>query len=371
MPIDIRIIDADIGPGEAAHVHNPKEGPPGLAVYTEERRDGNNNVIKFLQNDCYGINLNQNVTFGGSPDFIHGGGDCPCVDWTASAISGTWDFASCAQANGGTGSIDGTATVNNDEALFTSPCPVDISGYTALTGAVFITAWSTSGTKELELRLRLAGACVGCVVPLSNYINEGEFCTWQTFVIPKADLGVCAQCIDELVVRNVDIGAGQAIDFYLDCLQLEQTGSPAIFSLPLENGKMYQVDRFTIFMADNIPATVTNGTTLGLAYNKLMGLCALANGITIVNKSNGFTSFSGRVSQLGDLIQLAPVSISASGSDGTNTWIKIDVTFTKPYKYFAKKDDSLTFTVNDNLSGLLAFRVSAVGQEYPLVEEEE
>jgi hypothetical protein len=369
MAIKTIITDGSGEGGDSAHVHAPVDGPPGLTVYTQDRRQGKQACIRYLSNNTYGIDMNQNITFGGCPVLVHNGIEPCTVIWTGSAISGTWDFNSCTQANAGTFSVDGTATIHNDEALFPAPCPINMRCYPALTGQLYLTSWPTSGTKNLEIRARLAGVCVGCAILLSCFVCCGVLNNWQSFIISNSDLGVNSSCIDELVVKNIDIGGGQPINFYMDCIQWENTGSPAEFSLELTSGTVYEVDTISIFLVDNVPSTVTNGTIPGLAYNKMLGLCALPNGINIANTANGFTTFNNTINQLGDLFQLPPVETISSGSDGTNTWIKLTFNFPKPLKYFHKKQDNLIFTINDNLSGLLQFRVALIGEEYNLVEE--
>ena len=75
----------------------------------------------FFRNDTYGLDINQDASLGGSTDGIHDGTDTAL--WTASALSGTWTFNSTFTGTGwpsnGTQSIDATATVNGDQALFT------------------------------------------------------------------------------------------------------------------------------------------------------------------------------------------------------------------------------------------------------------
>jgi len=47
------------------------------------------------------------------------------------------------------------------------------------------------------------------------------------------------------------------------------------------------------------------------------------------------------------------------GSDGTNTWVTIRANHWEPLLLKAENEDSLSFLVNDDLSGLLHFRISA------------
>jgi hypothetical protein len=51
--------------------------------------------------------------------------------------------------------------------------------------------------------------------------------------------------------------------------------------------------------------------------------------------------------------------ITGSGSDGTNTWVTVNMQFTEPVILKAEDEDGMSLTVNDDLSGLLVLRVGA------------
>ena len=88
----------------------------GLVVTTQSRQSYQPlNVFLTDENGSPAMNVDGSV--GGSADGVHNGTDS--VLWTGSAISGTWDFASTAQAKAGTKSIDATATANGDQGLLT------------------------------------------------------------------------------------------------------------------------------------------------------------------------------------------------------------------------------------------------------------
>jgi hypothetical protein len=106
--------------GQEAQVHKPKNlgflNPGGLVVYSEPRKVFVPE-IRFFAAASGAIDMNIDPTGSGTDENIHNGLDN--TYWTASNLVGAnFVFNSTDQANGGTQSIDATATVNNDAALF-------------------------------------------------------------------------------------------------------------------------------------------------------------------------------------------------------------------------------------------------------------
>ena len=143
----------------------------------------------FFRNEIYGPNLNQNASTSGATDGIHDGGDTSL--WTASALSGTWDFASTFTATGwppgGTQSIDATSTSNGDQALFTRSSAIASASYSAFSGAIYLTNFDPTRHSILAFFL-LAGVQVGTPVDITNFVDAGALNTAQSFVIPMASL---------------------------------------------------------------------------------------------------------------------------------------------------------------------------------------
>ena len=168
-----------------AHTHS-FDGHTGLLVYTRPHERFIPEVHPFL-NPSFGQAMNQNVTFGGTPEIIHNGGTS--VEWTGTAIQGTWNFAD-------TGKVSLTAAENNDSATFSeeTPTTIDLSGFTALTGKVDLDIYN-SVNNTLIIVFDLAGVPVGNSVNLDVYIDTGNF-TEQSFAIPKADMGLTGQLVD-------------------------------------------------------------------------------------------------------------------------------------------------------------------------------
>jgi hypothetical protein len=221
------------------------------------------------------------------------------------------------------------------------------------------TSWPGSGTKEVTFQIRSSGTNSGNSINISAYVNTSTLDSWQTFVIPKSDFSLVSETIDELVVTTIDIGGGQPPNYYLDDLLWIGTGGlePVEYSVTAENGENAFISRFDLFMADAVTEAAAT------AYDKIMGVNALTIGVTFTRQSGGEILFSAQLKQLSDFIQSGP-AILQTGGDGTNRWIKIGSTFDPPIQL--RRDDYLSMTINDDLTGLLRLRASC----RVLVEEE-
>jgi hypothetical protein len=351
------VITDGCGEGLDAGVHFKQDVPPGLVAFTEPYRDFIAQTKPLLSETTGGINANVDASFSGTPDGIHNGTDTAL--WTATAISGTWTFDSTGQAQAGTKSIDATATVDNNEAQLERSSAITANSYTAMTGYIYITAWPATGTKEVELRTRLAGVDVGNTVSLSNYVSTGTLNTWQKFTIPLADFGLGADSIDQVIVKTVDIGGGVAPDYYLDTMQWEETGSET-FSVTPDLGTKYYVTHMSITMADAYDGTLASASHPNIKYNQLLGVSKLTNGIVFRLTTDQIVRFSGIFQQHIDYMTFPGLKVT-TGGDATNTWLQYDIVFDYPFVMDSRTKDKLEMTLSDDLSGLLYHRVLVRG----------
>lgn len=362
MPIEATIVGHDHKNGleGQATLNNPKGRPIGLMVYTESFTLLNPEVHPFL-NDDFGIAMNQNVSFSGSPELVHDGTDN--AGWTGSAVSGTWDFSDTTNPQAGANCVSLTSGVNNDEALFSDGTTTDMSGFTALTGQFRLDTYNSANNSVL-ISFSLAGAPVGNSININDFINAGILDVYQGFAIPKSEFGLTTQTVDEMNMVLVRSGGPQPT-FRFDVLQWEQTGNPVIFTSSTPKRTRFHVTEIRLGLADNITGIVTGSTTtyptmLGLAYDALLGVSTLSNGITFSRVQSGKTVFAITLKQLGDFLSSGSNIVNAI-SDGTNTFITLQVTFPEAVILDGNAGDFLSFTINDNLSGLLQFTAVARG----------
>ncbi|KKM20092.1 hypothetical protein LCGC14_1649050, partial [marine sediment metagenome] len=247
---------------------------------------------------------------------------------------------------------------------FDNPHTSVMNNYVAITGKITLTTWNQTNN-SLFLKFGLAGVLVGNQVDLNDFIDTGLLGVQQNFVIPKADLGLSTQTVDEMnIVITRAGGAKPTID--LDDIQLEKSGGSAVYKATTPKGTIYHIDEIRLAIAGNITGITTvtgateNATVPNLSFDKLLGISTLANGIIFQRVQSGNIAFSVTVNQLGDFLS-AGADIVNHISDGINTFVTLLVEFQKPVILNGSKDDFLSFTINDDLSSLLQFTGVARG----------
>ncbi len=332
----------------------------GLVVYTEPLKDFDT-IARFAFNPTNGINMNVDGSTSGTIENIHDGEDNSY--WTGSNLAGSnFIFNSAVQPSGGAQSIDATVTINNDVALLANSSTINMNDFSALAGVVYVIDWSILGTaKEVEIQARNSASNVGNSVNLSNYINEQSFNVWQAFTIPKADMGLSSQEIDEITVTTIDIGGGQPPSYYLDDLRWEGTdgNGPQSFCIQAAPGENCFITSISTFFVDDV--TIGNAT----AYDKILGISSLTNGINIRRIEDDKTIFNISSRQFSDFINV-PGATYESGGDATNSWVQTSTSFAE-HPLQLRGNDRIEYTVQDDLTSLLMFRASAriIRQKYP------
>jgi len=282
--------------------------------------------------------------------------------WTASDIvgGGKTTFNSTDQNHTALGakSVKVDNAPIDDVFQFLKGSDLDCSGYVSLSLWIYIDKdWKAGDSISIYGFDTGTGLVVGDAVLLENYLDYNTQDVWQKIVIPLLDFGDLAgyTTLDALRVKQVAI-EGKAPKYYLDDIQFEQTGTPVTFELAADKETWLHVESFTFSLADAMAGTLVNGTMPYLAYDKILGETLVA-GITYKRTQNEVVRYAVNVKSLLDLLQLAGSEVSASGSDGTNTWVTIIIKHIAPL--ILKNGDVLSFTVSENLTGLLHFRISA------------
>lgn len=335
------------GHGRDVDVHSastPITDYNGLVVYTEElqtRRffDG------VLAAEDGSIALNTNPAVAGTNTLVHNGTDT--VAWTASASTGSWTFNSTAQAYDGTRSIDATSGNDNDVAVFTAPAPVSTTGLQEVSLWVYISKWTTNGTKNVNVGLRSGGVDVGNQVGLDAYINISNTGAWQKAVIPFAAFNVVSATLSDLTI-SIEAAGGPAPDVYLDLIELSTASTTQAFSLGPDREKIWELHSFRFTL-------VSTGTALD--YNSFLGVSSLSNGLLIqAFRAEAPTSFT--ASNLAELLSIPDATVSVVQGTANNT-VTVDVSFPdRTFFLHGNEDDKLIVTVRDDLSTLPFFRVS-------------
>lgn len=317
------------------------------------------NKIKFFANPCCGYNMNIDLGFSGTPVLVHNGVDN--VYWTASIISGTWVFDSTAQAHTGTKSIDATATIDEDVVQIAKGSTIDLSGYTAITGWIYISFWDDRGTKGIKLYgwNTSTSAIVGSEIDLRSYIDIGTTGAWQKFTIPLSEMDLSTETIDALRIKTIGVVPGPAPAYYLDDIQMEELGEPVEFNITPDEGTWLHVNTYALLLVDAYSPTLADSTMPYISYDKFLGVPSLTNGILYRRFIGGETPLAFPLRNLGDILLFPGAEIVSQGSDGTNTFLKLLVELREPIVLKPENGDKISFVVSDDLSGLLKCIISA------------
>ncbi len=302
---------------------------------------------------------NQNLTLD-SP-IMDNTGDSYVINpiWTGTTVQGSWNF-------GDSGKITITSANNNDEALLNTDTSRmwDMDNFAALSGKVDLDTYD-SNNNTILIEFGLNGVTVGNNVNLNDFIDTGNFAE-QSFVIEKSFLGLVSQEVNDLRITITRAG-GVKPTIKFDDLTLEPVAgvNPAIFKATTPFGTLFHITEIRISIADALSGIVTGSTTTyptmpGLSYDKILGVSALTNGIVFSRQQDGVTVFAVNLKQLGDFLGTGS-SLASVISDGTNTHIALEIRFPEPIILNGAENSFLSFTINDNLSGLLVFSATAHG----------
>lgn len=323
------------------------------------------NRIEFFFNPTFGIDMNVTPTVGGTDINIHDGLDN--IYWTATGIVGParWDFNSLAQSHTGTHSIDATGTVNGDEAEFVKGSEQDLTGYSSLSGWIYITSWSTFGTKNIHIHGwdTTSSMQVGGIVFIGDYIEKTTFNVWQKFVIPLGDLDLVGETIDAIRVSTLSSGGGLPPDYYLDDLKIEEEGAPLHYSIEPPFDTWLWIDQITITMVAALDTTLLNSSMHNLSYDKFLTLASLPVGLLFQRFHEGDITLTVNFHHILDVLQLPNTNILNVGSDGVTTWFTLNQVFASPIVLKAEEGDRLVFSVRDDMTGLIRFRIASSSRQ--------
>jgi len=345
---------------EITNQWNGDKEKAALVVATRPLKAFENTVLFFLNND-YGADMNQDASTGGTPEEVHNGTDD--VLWTGSNIVGTIKAFNSTDQNhtgGGSKSVKMEKENTDDVFQFAKGSDLNCNGYVSLTMWVYVDKdWKAGDSIELYGWDTGTGLQIGDAVDLSNYFEYSSYDTWHKVTVPLIDMGGLASSttLDALRVRQADT-EGKGPKYYLDDIQFEETGDPLAFTIEPDNGTWLYVDEFTFSFADALASTLGDAGLPVLAYDKILGE-TLTSGVSYIREHDGEILFTQTISSIMDILQLPHTEITAQGSDGTNSFVTIRAEHHNPIILKSEHDDKLSFTISEDLSGLLSFRISA------------
>lgn len=355
MPIKSVIIDP--GTGKQAAVVDSEE-KNALVVATRPLKTYSIKV-KFASNPNYGYNMNVAGGFGGTPEHVHNGTDN--IYWTASSIVGTWVFNSTTQAHTGTKSIDATSTSNSDIAQIVRGSMISLINRVAITGWLYVSNWNDKDIKRIDVFGwdTTTSLMVGNAVNLREYTDVGLIGSWQKFVLPLSSMDLVDETIDAIRIETIDIGAGNPPSYYLDDIQIEETSNNIEFDIVPDYNTWLYVNDINIYLVGACTTTLTDATMPYLSYDKFLGVESLSGGILYKGVTGGKTRFTIPFKNISDFLMFPRARIDGYGSDGTNTFLKICIDLEYSFPLQAENGDKISFTVTDDLSGLLKLIISS------------
>lgn len=353
-----------------AEVYNPKsegrKGRAGLLVYTKEREQPATQFLPLL-NETYGNSINQNASFGGTPIEVHDGADT--AYWTGTNVTGSKVTFNSTDTftgwpTGGTQSVLVDKPNVGNVWQFDKGSSQSLSGYTAVTFRCLVDEeWGTGDSVSLYGWDTSSGLIVGNKVNIEDYIDETEFDTVQTAVIPLSDMGLDNETIYAFRMQQ-ETKSGQAGKWYIDDLQIEETGQALTFITSHSPGAKYRADKFVITIADTVSTTLTNGAgALPLSHDQLLGVTQLTNGIILRQVQNGVTLFSVTINDLADFLAIG-FRITNYVNDGSDSLITLEQEFTNQLIIDGPANiNYVSLTISDDLSGLTRFNAAFRGSQ--------
>lgn len=357
MALKVKIVDGyDNVQGK---IHTPSQGyyeeMPGQVVYTHPLESGTQ-ILRPFANDTFGLEQAINGSGAGTLTTVHDGGDSSA--FTASAVVGTWDFASATQANTGTASIDATGTRNGDIASFTNST-LNVGDYEAFRGFIFIESWPSSGSKNFSFQLYSGGAPIGSPVNLNVYVDTNNLSNWQLFEIPMQDFGITDPTFDAVWLTVLDSGRGNAPAAYFDDLSFvgAATGGGAVYSIAPPADETWVIRKM-------------KWTAVGPAstkWDEFFGITELTNGYQLAFLNKGATVQSFTAHNLFEMMEYPTVTTNVLDGVSTNIFEVIFTFENKDLVLQGALEQSIECRIRDDLSGITKLRAFAEGYKLEVV----
>lgn len=339
-----------------ATVHTPTDDVhsdiqrSGLVVYTHPLEVGRP-LIQFFADDEGKVDQNINASGAGTLTTVHNGTDT--VAWTAVASVGTWDFASTAQANTGTKSIDATNTRNGDLAVITAPSPLNVGDFDTVVGYIYITSWPNSGNKDIQVQLDSGGAPVGTAVSLRGFIDTNVQDAWQVFEIPVVNFQVQVTQFDGIQLQIVDSGRGSAPTVYFDDLALVGvgTGTTKRFSIAPPSDETWIINRI------KWTAVVNNSS---IKPDEFFGIPELPSGYSLTFVNDQRTTLTLTAKNSFDIAQYPNTVLDIISGPASIFEVYFDIP-EEQQVLIGQRGQRIDMLVRDDLSAMTKFRATAAG----------
>ena len=351
MPLPTRITDGN-GTGTEAQL-KLTEFHAGLKCFTAPLRDESSAFRPYVSDD-FGIEMNQDAAFTGTPQLVHDGTDN--AGWTGSDSGTRITFNSTGQAFDGTQSVYHDRIVLNEIATYDKGANVDLSNYSAITMQIYVeNNWAAGDSMQIYGYDTGTASEVGDRVNLEDYFNFGQFGEWLPITIPLTDMNLEAQTVDAFRIECVAT-SGTRPRWYMDVFNLQETGGGYEFISRPSQG--------TIFRATALHMLVTGTFAQNdWSWDEFFGLTKLTNGINYQRFQDSRVRFNFSTRCYQDLTWVGFQEYDPPRSDATETTLSMRVTFSEPAFLDSRDSDYGVITIQDDLSSLSTLRFALVGRE--------
>ena len=334
---------------------------PGVTVYPEIREK----IGAYLRatNSTGSANLAVDASPAAS-ELINDGGDT--VAWTATA-TGNVDLTSTTQAFDGTQSVEWPAAGASQgaEARFARPSgEITVTAGKTLTGQIYLEAFIAGS--EFQVRFRNNGGNETPWTDITGFIDTGIIGAWQPFNIPLSFFGGLAE-FDEVRVRK----RNNNTSFFVDVLSVDSPagGDEGTFELgafdPTLNNSRITVKTLSLYIESTDTSTLADAALPNISPSNFGAKIGLVDGVQLTfNDGEGnLTTFALQTNR-GLIAQFQP-EVQAGG-DGTSQWVLFTWDLPYPVTFKPNSPQSISMTVNDDLSGYDFILFDAKGVVDPL-----
>lgn len=331
-------------------------------------------VTIFARNDIYGIEMNHDGSYGGTPVLIHNGTDSAA--WTMSEPVGTkWVADSTDQPYQGSKSLKcDNPKVNDVMQVINNVGPgtdIDMSGYVALTMWIYVASdWALGDS--FSLYAFVDGALVGNAVLLEDYFDYTNYDVYQLITIPLTDLGIEASLVDAFRIENAARTGAKSPLFYIDNWYLQETGTPIVYEIKPRPGTWLYIDSIMTTFVDIYTEDAGAVTMPSLSYWKILAMTPDSGYLyERYSAESDKPIVSRRYLGIADILQYPGARIASSasgvmyigGTPYTGTMLCIENQQCQPLLLKSENKDRIVITLEDVFSELVRFRIAASGRE--------
>lgn len=313
-----------------------------LIVYSTPAREFNG-FASFLTDENGSSSMVVDASVSGTPENVYI--DQVTPSWT---ISGSANFVSNATTTpppqASTEYVDATATINGDQWITTRSSAISISGYASISGYLYIDSWNAS-RHSVSLGVYNSGVLQGNTVNIDDYINTSSIGVWQKFIIPKDELGLSDQDIDQLIITT-QTSSGNSPNYHFDTLNLEQSGGVLYKYQPAEN---------QIFLFEQVIFSFKVSSAVTFEPNTFLGV-TLANGFRIRTKISDDAVFSVGITNPAILMAAGSFPTTIEGTSDTALSMLGGIPGGGTY-LVGSNEDSYSVLLQDDMTGFSDARV--------------